>query len=312
MQSRPVRLLAALTMAALVAGTARAQNLLVNPGFDHSLDGWTTVPNGGATAVWQGPDGDGSTGSGSARVTVPTGVPGNGYDAVSQCVAVTAGTAYTYSAKVRTSAALTLMQPLTIAFFSGTACDGDPLGGFGPAVESPHDGWTGIADVETATAGSHSARITLSGESNGPTEIYELDDIFFGPAITSRGCVADAHTLCLDRDPGDHRFAVQATFSSPPRNVGGTGSAASTASIGITRGGLLWFFDPTNPELLVKVLDGCALTQNFWVYISAGTDVGVELTVRDTFVQGRTYLFRSPDQSAFPNVQDVYAIRCTS
>ena len=45
--------------------------------------------------------------------------------------------------------------------------------------------------------------------------------------------------------------------------------------------GDFWFFQPTNIELVVKVLDGCAINDHYWVYAAGLTDVGVSMTVRD-------------------------------
>jgi hypothetical protein len=53
---------------------------------------------------------------------------------------------------------------------------------------------------------------------------------------------------------------------------------------------VLWFFDPGNWEMLVKVLDGCALNQRIWVFSAATTNVEYTLTVTDTVTnQVRTY-----------------------
>jgi hypothetical protein len=46
--------------------------------------------------------------------------------------------------------------------------------------------------------------------------------------------------------------------------------------------GLLWFFHPDNWEMLVKVLDGCALNEHFWVFAAATTTVEYTLRVTDT------------------------------
>ena len=43
---------------------------------------------------------------------------------------------------------------------------------------------------------------------------------------------------------------------------------------------LFWFYDKNNPELLVKVLNGCAINGHWWVYGSAATDRDYEVTVR--------------------------------
>jgi len=52
--------------------------------------------------------------------------------------------------------------------------------------------------------------------------------------------------------------------------------------VGSADSGLFWFTSPDNLELLVKVLDGCALNQRFWVYTGAATDAQLTLTVIDT------------------------------
>lgn len=46
--------------------------------------------------------------------------------------------------------------------------------------------------------------------------------------------------------------------------------------------GVFWFFDDNNFEMLVKVLDGCADNNHFWVFAAGGTSVDYFLTVTDT------------------------------
>ncbi|HYN21561.1 MAG TPA: hypothetical protein VE078_11420 [Thermoanaerobaculia bacterium] len=46
--------------------------------------------------------------------------------------------------------------------------------------------------------------------------------------------------------------------------------------------GAFWFFDPSNLELTVKVLNGCGVNGRYWVFLSGLTDVGVEVTMTDT------------------------------
>lgn len=292
------------------AATAHAENLLVNPGFDRSLQGWTVIHDG-ATTAWQQPDADGSPGSGSAKVTFTA----QGFlrvKAFSQCVPVTAGTPYALSAKIRTQTPqAALFMAIGVEFDTSADCTGTALGGNGLPLTPPTADWTGVGGAGYAPDGAQAALVVFTAQSDSGSATFELDDLYFG-AVMGGSCTADASTLCLDGQPGDHRFAVRATFSSPPREIEGTATAVSTSTVGITRGGLLWFFDPTNPELLVKVIDGCALTGHFWVYISAGTDVGVELTITDTkpVFLSSTFLFRSPDGTAFPSIQNAFAIPC--
>jgi hypothetical protein len=46
--------------------------------------------------------------------------------------------------------------------------------------------------------------------------------------------------------------------------------------------GLFWFFDPSNWEVMVKILDGCAVNGYYWVFGASTTDVGFTLIVTDT------------------------------
>src|SRR5204863_8568535 len=108
----------------------------------------------------------------------------------------------------------------------------------------------------------------------------------------------------------DHRFVVRASFFSPSRGLSGDARAVSLESLGVGKGGVLYYFSPDNPELLVKVVDGCTLTHYFWVYIAAGTDVGADLTSGDTTTRAQ-FLFHAPDGTAFPNIQNVYALPCS-
>ena len=89
----------------------------------------------------------------------------------------------------------------------------------------------------------------------------------------------------------------------------GNGNAVSLIPQGINRGGLFWFFSADNPELLVKVLDGCAATEFLWVFISAGTNVGVNLFIADTDT-GAVAFFHNPDLGGFPAIQNIFAIPC--
>ena len=87
-------------------------------------------------------------------------------------------------------------------------------------------------------------------------------------------CVPDETTLCL----GAGRFAVQVTWHGPD---GGNGFGKPvTATDGDSA--LWWFFEADNWELMVKVLDGCALNDFHWVFAAATTDVAYTLKVTDT------------------------------
>jgi Trypsin/Bacterial pre-peptidase C-terminal domain len=128
-------------------------------------------------------------------------------------------------------------------------------------------------------------------------------------AISAEVCTPNAETLCIDNNPGDRRFKVTMTYSSPPRSVSGTGKAVSLSSLGVARGGLFYFFGVDNPEVLVKVLDGCTINNRRWVYLTAGTDIGYELFVTDT-TTGVMKPYTNPDLKAALPVQDINAFTC--
>lgn len=123
-------------------------------------------------------------------------------------------------------------------------------------------------------------------------------------------CVPNSTTLCLDNQPGDKRFRVRATYSTTQGGgQSGNGRAIQLNPVGVTRGGLFWFFGADNPEMLVKVLNACSLNNRFWVFYSAGTNVGFQVTVTDT-VTGNSKVYTNPDLTAAPPVQDNNALAC--
>ena len=128
-------------------------------------------------------------------------------------------------------------------------------------------------------------------------------------------CIADATTLCIDRDPGDRRFKLTLDWSTA-LNGGQEGQAQAIplAPIGLRRGGLFSFFERNNPEVLVKVLDGCAINDRFWVFVAPTTTLGYQLRVVDTVAALRgaarseyELIVENPDGRDAPPVSDTAA-----
>ncbi len=123
-------------------------------------------------------------------------------------------------------------------------------------------------------------------------------------------CTPDSQTLCIDNNPGDKRFKIQISFSTVQGGgLSGYGHPLSTASLGISQGGIFWFFQSTNPEVLVKVLNECSMNGYFWFYASAGTNVGLNIGVTDTLT-GRNKSYTNPDLHPAAPVQDNNAFTC--
>jgi hypothetical protein len=171
------------------------------------------------------------------------------------------------------------------------APDGAASDAFGFSVSLSGDGVTALIGEPAATIGNNQ----FQGAA------YVLTLVSGGP------CLPGTNTLCIDDQPGDRRWAVGVTFSSP--QASGTGEAIALAPLGVADGGLFWFFDPTNPEMLFKILDACALNQSFWVFYSATTNVGFVVNVRDTRT-GRTRTYSNQDGTAAVPVQDTSAFAC--
>jgi hypothetical protein len=109
-------------------------------------------------------------------------------------------------------------------------------------------------------------------------------------------CVPDAETLCLST-----RFQVTAEWQKPDGTSGPGTAVPLTANTGF-----FWFFDPSNVEVVTKVLDGCGVNNHYWVFSSGLTNVGVTLTYTDT-ASGVRKSYSNPIGTAFAPIQDTSA-----
>ena len=115
-------------------------------------------------------------------------------------------------------------------------------------------------------------------------------------------CSPDAATYCFR----DSRFRVEVEWRDFRSNRG-SGQVVPGAS---ASSGLFWFFEPDNWEMLVKVLDGCAINGQFWVFAAATTTVEYELIVTDT-TTGASVSYLNPLDSPAEPVTDTAALPCS-
>ncbi len=164
-------------------------------------------------------------------------------------------------------------------------------------------------------------RITTSGEITEfsvPTANPDLSGITSGPdgniwftegisrkigRLTLAGipglCVPDSTTLCLTGG----RFQARANWTTSDGRSG-AGQAVSLAA----RAGYFWFFSSDNVEVMVKIVDGCTLNSNYWVFAGGLTDAHVTVTVTDT-TTGTVKTYTNPLGVAFQPIQDTTTFR---
>ncbi|MEM8995384.1 MAG: carboxypeptidase-like regulatory domain-containing protein [Acidobacteriota bacterium] len=125
-----------------------------------------------------------------------------------------------------------------------------------------------------------------------------------GPAVDAEpaakaDCTPGAATLCLGENG---RFRVNAAWETPDGDAG-----PATAVPFREDTGFFWFFDPSNVEVIVKVLDACADPfDRFWVFAGGLTNVDVQLQVTDT-ATGEARVYRNPQGQRFQPIQDTDA-----
>jgi hypothetical protein len=120
-----------------------------------------------------------------------------------------------------------------------------------------------------------------------------------GPAAQAP-CVASDTQLCL----AGGRFAVTTEYILPDGTSGPGHVIPMTADTGA-----FWFFTAANLEMLLKVLDGCAAGNHFWVFAAGLTNAQVVTTVIDTRT-GAARRYVNPQGAPFAPIQDTQAFAC--
>ncbi len=117
-----------------------------------------------------------------------------------------------------------------------------------------------------------------------------------GPAPAAASCAAGPTTLCLS----NQRFKLAVQWKDFNNNTGFGQAVPLTSDTGY-----FWFFNSSNVELVVKVLDGRGLNGKFWVFFGALSNVEYSMTVTDT-VTGNVKTYFNPS-GRFASVGDTEA-----
>ena len=119
------------------------------------------------------------------------------------------------------------------------------------------------------------------------TSGYQADDVGSYSFTVSCSYPANrvlpaAQTLLPAEDGTIHgfrngRFLIWANWTDFASNTG----AGTFVPMGSSDSGLIWFFAPTNFEVLIKILDACSFNNRYWVFYAATTSVQFTIYVYD-------------------------------
>lgn len=213
---------------------------------------------------------------------------------------------------------------LTLFAVGGTARAGQPAASFTWSPATPSSG-NEVAFTDQSSEnptswlwnfGDNSAGALNTSTAQNPTFIYNLPGSYTvtltvanndGSAITANVvtvsdsgnilCHEAADTLCLNNT----RFSVSADWTKQDGSTGQGKAVKLTAD-----SGYFWFFDPSNIELVVKVLNGCGVDNAYWVFAAGLTNVRVVLNVKDEKT-GAVYSKVNEQGVAFAPIQDTAA-----
>jgi hypothetical protein len=197
------RLLSAAALSVL-AGSAWAVNLLVNPTFATSVAGWTLEDPANSTFAWSPVDATGSPTSGSVLITNTSAGPSNGTGIV-QCVnGVIAGATYTFGGRVLfpQGQARTGDMQIGLRWLDAVNCGGSVVGSQPRiSLNTPQPLWVLLTSAPlVAPPGTVSAQFIAfpSKVEAGGQLVGQFDDLLFdGPPAPPppSGSVADIPVL---------------------------------------------------------------------------------------------------------------------
>lgn len=154
-------------------------------------------------------------------------------------------------------------------------------------INSPQTGLVAVYHLDGSGADA-------VGGHNGTT----VNAAFLNGAVALNCGTSTGDFLCIESS----RFSVSVEWLTPD-GTRGTGHVVPGSSAG---SGLFWFFASDNWELLVKVINGCALNNRKWAFSAATTNVHYELAVTDVKT-GQTKRYFNYQGVSAPAVTDTGA-----
>lgn len=113
-----------------------------------------------------------------------------------------------------------------------------------------------------------------------------------------QACTEAANSMCLNGG----RFRAEASWRLPSSETGVGSVVRLTPDTGY-----FWFFNSSNAEMFVKVLNACGLNNRFWVFAGGLTNVEVRLRLTD-MATGQVREYVNPRGAALKPIQDTNAL----
>jgi hypothetical protein len=154
---------------------------------------------------------------------------------------------------------------------------------------NPSGTFGSVGDTDAFSATAAAAATSRTEQPREPARLGGRFEIPADRSETARAaapCPVEPTSLYL----AGCRFRVSVTWKDFQGNTGSGQAVALT-----TDTGYFWFFSSNNVELVVKVLDGRALNNRFWVFYGALSNVEYDITVTDTAI-GQVTRYRNPAQ----------------
>jgi hypothetical protein len=160
-------------------------------------------------------------------------------------------------------------------------------------------GTFGYVDLATFTTGG----VPDPGGSQFHRFGFGVTDASCGSSTGS--CSRTATTACLLSS----RFQVRVSFVNATSSGNGTVMNFGSTRAENDESVFLYFTDPNNFEMGLKILNACVLNNHFWVFIGGLTNQGWTVQILDTS-NGSTKTYQNPLNRLTPTTADTSALAC--
>jgi hypothetical protein len=158
-----------------------------------------------------------------------------------------------------------------------------------------------VADIRTFTSGG-----TLSAAQTNGYVVFSFLATAGQACPAATTCTRTATSACLVGS----RFQVSVAYDNTTTGTGtGTVLSFDGARAESDESVFFYFTDPSNFEIGAKILDACAITNTFWVFIGGLTNQGWGLDVLDTQTSNHKY-YISNDGTTTVTTTDTAALPC--